>query len=129
MTMPSHDLCAWHQLLDFSVHTELRQRTRLCRGLPGGQLFGSGVHVGACGEMLPHLDAVEPGLGEPAVGVERIVAQQQERRRLVGLDGGDDGSGCLGRVTRLSAVHGVVFLAAFAGSVGIVIDDGARLHQ
>ena len=37
--------------------------------------FGSGVDVGACGEVLPRFDGVEFGCVESAVGVEGIVAQ------------------------------------------------------
>jgi hypothetical protein len=60
---------------------------------------------GACREVLPGLDGVESGRGEPAVGAECIVAQQQKRGRLVGLDRGDDGFSCLGRIAGLDAVR------------------------
>jgi hypothetical protein len=79
--------------------------------------------------MLPSFDGVESGCGEPAIGAERIVAQQQERGRLVGFDRGDDGLGCLDWVAGLSAMRCVVFFTPFAGGFGVIVDDGARLGQ
>ncbi|ORA56670.1 hypothetical protein BST22_01750 [Mycolicibacterium chubuense] len=56
---------------------------------------------------------------------ERVGAQKQEAGRLRLLHGRDDGGGCLGGVSGLRAVDGVVLLATLPGRLRVVV-DGAR---
>jgi hypothetical protein len=79
--------------------------------------------------VLPSFDGVLSGRGEAAVDAERIAAQQQKRGRIVRFDRGDDSSSGLRWIAGLGAVRRVIFLTAFAGGVGVVINNGAGLGQ
>ena len=72
--------------------------------------------------MLPGVDLGAALVENPSNDPERVVAEQEERRRLGGRDRGDDGLRGLVRVAGLGAVDGVVLLASLAGGVGVVGD-------
>src|SRR3954447_19076625 len=89
----------------------------------------SGVEVGAAADGLPGVDLVPECVECGAEAVRGVVAEEQHVRGVVGLDGLDECGGGLGGVAGLGAVDGVVLLAALAGGVGVVSDDGGGLSE
>src|SRR3954453_7305071 len=89
----------------------------------------SGVEVGAAADGLPGVDLVPECVERGAEAVRGVVAEEQHVRGVVGLDGLDECGGGLGGVAGLGAVDGVVLLAALAGGVGVVSDDGGGLSE
>ena len=82
-----------------------------------------------CSELLPFLDLGGTPVGDTAVVAERVGPEKQERGRIVGLDGRDDGGGGLGGITILRTVDGVDLFATLASRVGVVRDGRDRLGQ
>ena len=105
--------------------------TPLFRGVPGG----SPSRRSESWRSVPRLVASQALSSaswasiDGADGAQRVRAEQEQRRRLVGLDGGDDRLRGPGGVAGLGAVRGVVLLAALAGGLGVVVDDGGGLLQ
>src|ERR1700694_5627178 len=77
---------------------------------------------GGDGEFLPFLHFSALGLVDPQERGEGVLAEEEQERRVGGLDSGDDRPRSLGGVSGLGAVHGVVFLAALSRGVGVIRD-------
>jgi hypothetical protein len=67
--------------------------------------------------------------GAPPVAGQGVGAQQQHRRRLGGLHGGEDGPAGARRVAGLGSVRRVALLASLARRLRVVVDHGSGLGQ